>query len=146
MLSIKCVLYNRLSFLFLPWRCFGRTYGCLRVLVILNLPQNPPAKTMTEMSKGESGGRLRLASRLRIIFGENNFDPTPNKAGQPCTSQQNISTLQVCKDLPRACIYGTRSIYTMTGNKMHSLVRPNAWVVLRLPSDSFKVLQVTPNS
>ncbi|TVY14777.1 tRNA (adenine(58)-N(1))-methyltransferase non-catalytic subunit trm6 [Lachnellula arida] len=29
---------------------------------------------------------------------------------------------------------------------MHSLVTPNAWVVLRLPSDSLKVLQIVPNT
>jgi hypothetical protein len=29
---------------------------------------------------------------------------------------------------------------------MHSLVKPNAWVVLRLPSDTLKVLQVLPNT
>jgi hypothetical protein len=36
---------------------------------------------MTEMSKGKSGGRLRLASRLRIIFGENNFDSSDSEQG-----------------------------------------------------------------
>ncbi|KAH6724796.1 Gcd10p family-domain-containing protein [Leptodontidium sp. MPI-SDFR-AT-0119] len=29
---------------------------------------------------------------------------------------------------------------------MHSLVEPNAWVVLRLPSDTLKILQVAPNT
>lgn len=29
---------------------------------------------------------------------------------------------------------------------MHSLVKPNSWVVLRLPSDSLKVLQMVPNT
>ncbi|KAJ5033010.1 uncharacterized protein L3040_009595 [Drepanopeziza brunnea f. sp. 'multigermtubi'] len=29
---------------------------------------------------------------------------------------------------------------------MHSLVQPNAWVVLRLTSDSLKILQITPNT
>jgi tRNA (adenine-N(1)-)-methyltransferase non-catalytic subunit len=28
---------------------------------------------------------------------------------------------------------------------MHSMVKPNAWVVLRLPSDTLKVLQIIPN-
>ncbi|KAL3421249.1 Gcd10p family protein [Phlyctema vagabunda] len=29
---------------------------------------------------------------------------------------------------------------------MHSLVRPNEWIVLRLPSDTLKVLQIIPNT
>ncbi|KAK0122504.1 tRNA (adenine(58)-N(1))-methyltransferase non-catalytic subunit trm6 [Cadophora gregata] len=29
---------------------------------------------------------------------------------------------------------------------MHSLVEPNAWVVLRLPSDTLKILQIAPNT
>ncbi|KAH7413497.1 Gcd10p family-domain-containing protein [Cadophora sp. MPI-SDFR-AT-0126] len=29
---------------------------------------------------------------------------------------------------------------------MHSLVEPNAWVVLRLPSDTLKILQIVPNT
>jgi hypothetical protein len=30
--------------------------------------------------------------------------------------------------------------------KMHSVIRPNAWVALKLPSGSTKVLQITPNT
>lgn len=29
---------------------------------------------------------------------------------------------------------------------MHSLIRPNAWVALKLPSGSTKVLQIAPNT
>jgi hypothetical protein len=29
---------------------------------------------------------------------------------------------------------------------MHSVIRPNAWVALKLPSGSTKVLQITPNT
>jgi hypothetical protein len=30
--------------------------------------------------------------------------------------------------------------------KMHSVIRPNAWVALKLPSGSTKVLQIAPNT
>jgi hypothetical protein len=30
--------------------------------------------------------------------------------------------------------------------KMHFLVKPDSWVVLQLPSDNLKVIQVTPNT
>ena len=30
--------------------------------------------------------------------------------------------------------------------EMYSYVQPDAWVCLRLPSDSLKVVQVTPNT
>jgi hypothetical protein len=34
----------------------------------------------------------------------------------------------------------------ITTTNMHSLIRPNAWVALKLPSGSMKVLQITPNT
>ena len=60
-------------FSLLPWRCLGRTYGCLRVLdprILLDFRQDDDGECACKSPVAD----CLFGSRLRIIFGGNNFD------------------------------------------------------------------------
>ena len=136
--------------IWLPSLVSDWVFACLRCYLRVARPGLPPAIPLSwrDVTLQLRWPKCLPSEKAEILRCEEKSYSRQHKAA---TKYQHAPITQFCpigtqpSDLYATLRYGHLS-YMGHRDAMHSLVKPNAWVVLRLPSDSLKVVQIVPNT